>query len=486
MIKITKQLAVKEDLELGFGEVDQQREIADGSLALKTYHKINAGTIPAKSDAAVDSDVQTELLLRITQAQGDVRYAKLNGNSGEIFKVADPVDDADAINKHYFVTNLQVAVDSLNSNKADKNNVLELDNTDSYIPTTDYHPVTKKYVDGVLVAIGAGDMPKSVYDKNDDGVVDDSEAIGGVAADNVHMLRTGALDANSNLKQGDWNGTAVTGAPSQAEVLLSSFRAGHRGYQLSADDERLWLRVYNGSGWDNWGKLLTEKNIINNVGSVSASDALAAKQGKVLYDMILNIEGVPSGTIVMWNKPVAPQGWFLCDGANNTPNLRDKFVKGASTSSQLGKSGGTKNATMPDHTHTANHSHTASSNTTGNHYHTANHNHSATASVSVKSGGSHTHVVDQNKVGFWTSVCTGGGAWGRPSGTPEGKTHSAGSHGHSTTASVSVATKNVNTSTTGNHKHTITVATKSFSTGTAHSGGNNEPQNVILFFIMKA
>lgn len=39
------------------------------------------------------------------------------------------------------------AINLLENNKADKNNVLELDNTDSYTPTLDYHPATKKYVD---------------------------------------------------------------------------------------------------------------------------------------------------------------------------------------------------------------------------------------------------------------------------------------------------------------------------------------------------
>ena len=36
----------------------------------------------------------------------------------------------------------------------------------------------------------------------------------------------------------------------------------------------------------------------------------------------------PSGGIIMWSGTLAniPSGWFLCDGANGTPDLRSKMV----------------------------------------------------------------------------------------------------------------------------------------------------------------
>ena len=43
--------------------------------------------------------------------------------------------------------------------KADKTNVLELDNTDVYTPTLDYHPATKKYTDdGLATAAKLGEV----------------------------------------------------------------------------------------------------------------------------------------------------------------------------------------------------------------------------------------------------------------------------------------------------------------------------------------
>jgi len=35
-----------------------------------------------------------------------------------------------------------------------------------------------------------------------------------------------------------------------------------------------------------------------------------------------------------------PPGWFLCNGANGTPDLRDKFIVGAGSSFSVGDEGG--------------------------------------------------------------------------------------------------------------------------------------------------
>ncbi len=67
------------------------------------------------------------------------------------------------------------------------------------------------------------------------------------------------------------------------------------------------------------------------------------------------INRIPSGVIVMWSGSIAsiPTGWFLCDGGNSTPDLRDRFIVGAGNSYAVAATGGSKDAVVVTHTHTA-------------------------------------------------------------------------------------------------------------------------------------
>jgi hypothetical protein len=73
---------------------------------------------------------------------------------------------------------------------------------------------------------------------------------------------------------------------------------------------------------------------------------------------------IPSGIITMWSGTIAtiPSGWFLCNGSNSTPDLRNRFIIGAfqDTSSVAyttitgtdTQTGGSKDAIVVSHTHT--------------------------------------------------------------------------------------------------------------------------------------
>ena len=62
-----------------------------------------------------------------------------------------------------------------------------------------------------------------------------------------------------------------------------------------------------------------------------------------------------TGMIMMWSGSIAsiPTGWALCDGTNGTPNLTDRFVIGAGSTYAVATTGGSKDAIVVSHTHTA-------------------------------------------------------------------------------------------------------------------------------------
>jgi microcystin-dependent protein len=64
---------------------------------------------------------------------------------------------------------------------------------------------------------------------------------------------------------------------------------------------------------------------------------------------------VPSGVIVMWSGSIAtiPSGWLICDGTNGTPDLRNRFIVGAGSTYSVAGTGGSADAIVVSHTHTA-------------------------------------------------------------------------------------------------------------------------------------
>jgi hypothetical protein len=72
---------------------------------------------------------------------------------------------------------------------------------------------------------------------------------------------------------------------------------------------------------------------------------------------------IPTGVIAYYNGASVPIGWYLCDGNNGTPNLSNKYLKGAPASTNAGNvGGGATHSHDVSHTHTVNsHSHSGNS-----------------------------------------------------------------------------------------------------------------------------
>lgn len=134
-------------------------------------------------------------------------------------------------------------------------------------------------------------------------------------------------------------------------------------------------------------------------------EALLVRRGGALGGVGIFIE---PGLIVEWFGLASnvPEGWLLCDGQNDTPNLVDQFIIGAGDTYAIGDTGGSADAIVPSHTHTG------STNTVGNHAHSIQGtagwgdgigfpilNRIVIASVTSTSAGSHTHSLSLNTVG---------------------------------------------------------------------------------------
>ena len=62
---------------------------------------------------------------------------------------------------------------------------------------------------------------------------------------------------------------------------------------------------------------------------------------------------IPSGGIIIWSgaSNAIPSGWYLCNGSNGTPDLRNRFIVGAGSGYSVGNTGGSADATLVSHTH---------------------------------------------------------------------------------------------------------------------------------------
>jgi len=160
----------------------------------------------------------------------------------------------------------------------------------------------------------------------------------------------------------------------------------------------------------------------------------------ILQNAPASAPSLPTGAIILWSGSLGaiPTGYVLCDGSNSTPDLRDRFVIAAGSSYAVGATGGSADAIVVSHTHTA-------------------------ASTSTVTDPGHFHI---------SGVSAEFGAFGTSSiSSTLGKSGSQ----------YYLFSPNTSTSTTG-----ITVATSTTNTSSGTSGTNaNLPPYYALAYIMK-
>lgn len=83
----------------------------------------------------------------------------------------------------------------------------------------------------------------------------------------------------------------------------------------------------------------------------NVTDADRLKMAKKLLNLIvtndksvdfaknLYLKSLPKGSIIIWKGSTIPKGWFLCDGKNGTPDLRNRIPVGRGTKRDKVKAG---------------------------------------------------------------------------------------------------------------------------------------------------
>jgi hypothetical protein len=177
---------------------------------------------------------------------------------------------------------------------------------------------------------------------------------------------------------------------------------------------------------------------------------------------------VPIGGIVMWSGAVAPTNWRICDGTNGTPDLRGKFIIGVSSTHALATAGGSEDAVVVAHTHTA----TSTPNVTG--LSTTNDTHSHSITID-QTNTDHSHTFFGVVSGAGSSLGSGGI---KLDDSNTGAMSANASHGHSAT----IANDTHNHDVTG----TMTVATAMIApAGSVVGTGHNLPPFYALAYIQR-
>ncbi|MDR1997447.1 MAG: hypothetical protein LBQ83_03905 [Candidatus Margulisbacteria bacterium] len=225
-----------------------------------------------------------------------------------------------------------------------------------------------------------------------------------------------------------------------------------------------------------------------NINTVSSSVIALQTSVTSLQTTVGGLQAMlPVGTILMYdgagwvNNQTLP-GWYKCDGANGTPNLVDKFIRGASSSyngnaAASGATGGAASGSVkltashiPEHAHALSGSASVggTTETGGGHTHTTSGTaastgaHTHTTSGTAAEAGGHSHTITLG--GNTADGVTGGGARmvmdALNESTQTNTSSSDGAHTHTTSGTAAEAGGHTHTTSgtaaeAGGHTHTF-------------------------------
>ncbi|MCW7547433.1 phage tail protein [Photorhabdus sp. APURE] len=170
--------------------------------------------------------------------------------------------------------------------------------------------------------------------------------------ENTHLKSTGPStnDLKSRFKEGsiplqtDYSDLIDIADIGRKATGQAPGQSGEPGDGLSLTDDGTLQTIINSTGGLHFDKkALAIKpyngiNVDNNGVSVKAGSGIIVDSSGVSID---SNNVLPKGIIVMFSGSDIPDGWALCDGKNDTPDLIDRFILGGKVS-DINKNNGKK------------------------------------------------------------------------------------------------------------------------------------------------
>jgi len=148
-------------------------------------------------------------------------------------------------------------------------------------------------------------------------------------------------------------------APSGINNAIRELMAQIKDQQTGSDADNFVV----GGAFTCTGAAVFSSTVALGASATATTQSANDNSTKVATTAYVATAAIPSGCIVIWSgaSNAIPSGWNLCNGSNGTPDLRNRFVVGATSTYAVGATGGSADAVVVSHSHTASdsgHSHT--------------------------------------------------------------------------------------------------------------------------------
>ena len=398
--------------------------------------------------ATIDNNIVDEANLKISNAGTNGQFlCKRSGNTGGMTWETVTVPEADTLSGSTLASGITAS------------SITSLGTLGSLTVTND---ITIN--DGVLNVGDGGDQSEIRIKKADNNVSDHLQFYNGTT-------RIGEIGCEDNT----W--LRINQETNKNIYTPRMFRADG-GFQVDGDT------VIDASGDIVASKVPTlNQNTTGTSGGFTAGNASNLNSGTIPDGRLAASSLFVSGMIMMWSGSTGsiPSGWVLCNGSNSTPNLRNRFVIGAGDDYSVDATGGSKNASVIDHTHNISHTHSHS------HTHGMSHTHGA-GSYDTDTQGNHQHTQDAHTPSY-DSEDPGMDGWAMSTGTQVGTNNNVGNTTGNHTHDISGTSGGASSSNTGGASSTNTGGASTSNTGDASSGvsgtDKNLPPYYALCYIMK-